>query len=277
MSDDHQRAAVAERAARAGGAVAREAYRSELTVETKSSKNDPVTQIDRDAQRQVVSTIHEAFPDDPFVCEEELAPLSGPDAETELTELDAIPESGPVWVIDPIDGTSNFVRGMQPWATSVVSLVDGTPAAAANYLPILGDLYAVGPESVTRDGMVVSVSDRTDPETFTIAPDGWWDRDERAELGRVCTNVAERFGDFRRIGSFQATLAYVAEGAIEGAISTQPMSVWDTVAGVQMVRAAGGTVTDVDGERWTYDSTELVASNGEAHDEILAAVSDAVQ
>lgn len=275
MTDTHQRAAVSERAARAGGAVAREAFRSELAVETKANKNDFVTEADRDAQQQVVATIREVF-DEPFVCEEELVTLAGPETEDEgPTDLDAVPETGPVWVIDPIDGTANFVRGNQTWATSVAAVSDGEAVGAATYLPVLGDLYAVGPESVTRDGTTITVSDRSDPETFAVAPVGWWDRDDRPRFGQLCTEIAGRFGDLRRIGSFQITLAYVADGALEGAICTTETTPWDTIAGVQMVRAAGGTVTDLDGEPWTHDSDGLVASNGEAHDELLAAAADA--
>lgn len=276
MTDAHQRAAVTERAARAGGAVAREAFRSELAVETKANKNDFVTEADRDAQRQVVATIREVFPDDPFVCEEELVTLAGPETEDEgPTGVDSVPDSGPVWVIDPIDGTANFVRGTQTWATSVAALSDGETVGAATYLPVLSDLYAVGPESVTRDGTTVTVSDRSDPETFAVAPVGWWDRGDRARFGQLCTEIAERFGDLRRIGSFQVTLASVADGSLEGAICTTQTTPWDTIAGVQMVRRAGGTVTDLGGKEWDHDSDGLVASNGEAHDELLAAAAGA--
>ncbi|MFC7250780.1 inositol monophosphatase family protein [Halomicroarcula sp. GCM10025324] len=277
MADEHHRAAVAERAARSGGVVAREAFRGDLVVETKANKNDYVTETDRDAQQQVVATIREEFPDDGFVCEEELTQFVGPESDADdPLALDAVPDSGAAWVVDPIDGTANFVRGLHTWTTSVAATVDGAAVGSATYLPATGDLYAAGPESVTRDGRTVSVSDRADPETFAVAPVGWWDRDDRTEFGDLCTAVVERFGDMRRIGSFQATLAFVADGGLDGAICTTPMYLWDTVAGVHMVREAGGTVTGLDGEPWEFDSEGLVASNGEAHDELLAAAADAL-
>ena len=277
MPDSLHRAALAERAARAGGVVARNQFRAELAVETKSSKNDVVTESDRDAQTQVVATVREEFPSDPFLCEEELVSRSGPEtAETEPSVVDAVPETGPAWVVDPIDGTANYVRGLRTWTTSVAAMVDGEAVGAATYLPSMGDLYAGGPESATRDGTALSVSERTDPETFVVTPVGWWELDDRAEFGRLCTAVGERFGDMRRIGSFQTTLAFVAEGAIEGAVCPTPTHPWDTIAGVHLVRQAGGKVTDLDGERWTSDSVGLVASNGEAHAELLAAATDAL-
>ena len=277
MADEHHRAAVAERAARSGGVVARESFRGEVAVETKANKNDYVTEADRDAQRQVVATIREEFPGDGFVCEEELTQLVGPESgEDEPTALETVPDSGAAWIVDPIDGTANFVRGLHTWTTSVAATVDGETVGSATYLPATGDLYAGGPESVTRDGRTVSVSERTDPETFAVAPAGWWDRDDRTEFGDLCTAVVERFGDMRRLGSFQATLAAVADGGLEGTICTTPTYLWDTVAGVHLVREAGGTVTDVAGDPWDYDSHGLVASNGRDHDELLDAAADAL-
>ncbi|WP_336358102.1 inositol monophosphatase family protein [Haloarcula sp. CGMCC 1.6347] len=276
MTDASHRAAVAERAARAGGVVAREQFRGDLSVESKANKNDLVTETDRDAQRQVVATIRAEFPRDRFLCEEDLSTLAGPDVDSEPEAVDSIPNSGSVWVIDPIDGTANYVRGMRLWGTVVSAVVDGEPVASVTYLPSYGDLYAAGPESVTRDGTELSVSGRTDPETFAVAPVGWWDRDDRDEFGRLCSAVGDRFGDIRRLGSFQATLAHVADGALEGLVCTRPMAPWDTLAGVHMVRRAGGTVTDLDGEPWTHDSDSVVASNGEAHEAFVAAGNEAL-
>ena len=278
MPDSLHRAALAERAARAGGVVARNRFRETLAVETKASKNDVVTEVDRDAQTQVVATVREEFPDDRFLCEEELVSRSGPETvETEPTPVESVPETGTAWVVDPIDGTTNFVRGLRTWTTSVAAVSDGATVGAATYMPSTGDLYASGPETATRDGTSLSVSERTDPETFVVTPVGWWELDDRAEFGRLCTAVVERFGDMRRIGSFQATLAFIAEGALDGAVCPTPTYPWDTLAGVHMVRRAGGRVTDLDGAPWSHDSVGLVASNGEAHDELVAAANAALE
>ena len=277
MPDAHHRAAIAERAARAGGAVAREYFRGELRVETKDHDNDPVTEADRDAQQQVVATVREEFPDDDFVCEEESVQLVGPEAdESEPRLVESIPETGACWVVDPIDGTANFVRRTRTWTTSVAAVVDGQAVGSATYMPAMGDLYAAGPESVTRDGETLSVSDRTDPATFVVSPVGWWPRGERAPFVALCESAAERFGDLRRVGSFQTTLAYVASGGLDAAVCTTGTNSWDTVAGAHLVRRAGGTVTDVRGDPWRHDSEGIVASNGAAHDAVVAAARDAL-
>jgi myo-inositol-1(or 4)-monophosphatase len=261
MTELEQRAEVAERAARAGARIADERFRRGLDVETKAGKTDFVTQADRDAQAAVVEALAEAAPDDPVVGEEE---------ET----LDEVPAEGPAWVVDPIDGTNNYVREMRLWATSVAAVEDGEPVAAASVLPALGDTYVVDGGHVVRNGEPVAVSDRTDPETFAVVPTFWWDRGHRGEYADACEAIVSRFADLRRPGCAQATLAMIADGGLEGAITNRHTNPWDTLAGVAMVRAAGGVVTDRDGDRWRHDSEGLVASNGERHDALLAATRD---
>jgi len=265
MSDATRRAALAERAARAGGDLARERFRTPLEVETKADENDLVTATDRDAQARVVECVREEFPSGALVCEE------SPPADADLEVLETVPE-GPAWVVDPIDGTANFVRGLRFWATSVAAAVDGEPVGAATYLPAEGDIYAAGPERTTRNGTPVSVSDRTDPGTFAVGLTGWWPArggDRQAALFRAS---ADRFGDVRRMGSMQGTLALVADGGLEAAVMLAQPHPWDSLAGVHLVRRAGGTATDVYGDRWEHDSEGLVVSNGAAHDAVLAAV-----
>jgi myo-inositol-1(or 4)-monophosphatase len=275
MTDAYHRAAIAERAARAGGVVARELFRGELQVDTKDDKTDLVTAADRDAQQQVVATIVEEFPSDQFVCEEDSQQLAGPESgEREPSLVENVPETGASWIVDPIDGTTNFVRGSRTWATSVTAVVDGEAVGSANYLPAMGDLYAAGPESVTRDGEAMRVSEETDPEAFLVAVvNRWTDSDAFASL---CGAADEHLGDLRRLGSFQATLSLLADGAFDAAVCTQEANSWDTVAGVHMIRLAGGTVTDVGGERWTADSDGMVASNGTDHEAVLDVVRRAV-
>jgi len=258
MTDHEERARLAERAARSGAAVAEAGFRTDIEVEEKAGKTDVVTQADRDAQREVISTIREQFPEDAIVGEED-------------DELKSVPESGAVWIIDPIDGTNNFVAGVRYWATSVAAVVDGEPVAAANVAPALGDAYVVGPEGVERNGDAIAVDDETDRERLVGVPTIWWGFDRRDEYAAACRAVVERFGDLRRFGCAQLALSQVADGAIGGTFTNVEANPWDTIAGVHLVREAGGRVTDLDGNRWRHDSRGLVASNGAIHDDVLAA------
>lgn len=255
-SDPDDRARVARRAAEAGGAVAAETFRSGLDVEVKSNKTDVVTSADRDAQARVVDVIGEAYPDEPVVGEEAGIPSD-------------LPTDGPAWVVDPIDGSNNYVRGIPHWATSVAAVRDGELVAAATVVPPVGDTYVAGAERPTRNGDPIGVSDVTDPERSTVVPTIWWPMDRRGEYARAVAGIVERFGDLRRFGSAQVALALVADGALEGVLTNLAANPWDSLAGVHLVRQAGGTVTDLEGERWRYDAKGLVASNGKVHDPVL--------
>ena len=261
---------MAERAARAGGAVARQSFREDLRVETKADVMDPVTEADRDTQRQVIATIREEFPVDAIIAEEDALPVGVDGDDTPLVE--ELPESGDAWVIDPIDGTTNFTRGLRTWVTSVAAVVDREPVGAATYAPAAGDVYTAGPESATRDGTTLAMSEAEDPETFVAGVVGRWLADGAAEFGGLSEGLVEHLGDSRRFGSMQATLAYLADGGLDAVVGPMAHAPWDSVAGVYLVRSAGGTVTDLDGDPWTVDSEGLVASNGRAHDAVLDAV-----
>lgn len=253
-----KRVELALAAAQAGGAVAHKAFRGELTVETKTTATDVVTEADHAAQAAVINAIRETYPEEPIVGEEG-------------DGSDAVPDDGPSWLVDPIDGTSNFVRGTRAWVTSVAALRDGEPVAAANVAPALGDTYTCVNGAVRRNETAVSVSAETDLAKFTVVPTIWWPRDRRAEYARACREIVERFGDLRRIGSAQLVLSMVASGELEGVFTNVTAAPWDTVAGAFLVRSAGGTVTDLAGERWRHDSRGLVASNGNRHEEVIAA------
>ena len=257
----HELADITRESADAGAAVAMDLFRTALAVETKDGKTDVVTRADHEAHDAVVARIEDAVPG---------AAIYGEEGRT----VETIPTEGVVWVIDPIDGTNNYVRGNRRWATSVVCLLDGQPVAAANVLPAMGDSYFGTPEGVTRNGDPVSVSDRSDPELFEVVPTIWWGFDRRDEYGLATSAIVSRFGDLRRPGSAQASLSLLAAGTVDGVITNVQTNPWDTIAGAAMVEWAGGTVTDLDGEDWTYESRGLVASNGRAHEEVLAATQE---
>ncbi|MFW5965649.1 MAG: inositol monophosphatase family protein [Halodesulfurarchaeum sp.] len=252
------RLALARRAATTGGESAADLFRTDLEVGTKSGKTDYVTRADRRAQTRVIEVIREVDPDAAIVAEE------GDRRKT-------VPPDGPAWIIDPIDGTNNYVRGIRQWVTSVAAVVDGEAVAAANAAPALNDLYAGGPEQIERNDERVSVSERTDPERCTITPTIWWEQDRRDEYAAAASAIVRRFGDLYRPKSAQLALSLIAAGSIEGAFTNRRVNPWDSIAGAFLVRQAGGTVTDIDGNPWRYDSRGLVASNGAVHDAVLAA------
>lgn len=254
-----RRTECALRAAEAGAETAVGSFRTDVAVETKGEKTDVVTQADRDAQRRVSEAINEEFDGEPIVGEEDETPGS-------------VPEEGPAWIVDPIDGTANYVRSVGIWTTSVAATIDGDPVGGATVCPGLGDTFRLESGDAFRNGRRLSVSERTDPETFFVVPTIWWGFDRRDEYAAACRGIVERFGDMRRFGSAQFELGLCAAGAVEAVVTNVRANPWDTVLGVGLVRAAGGMVTDIHGDPWRHDSRGLVASNGEAHGIVLDAV-----
>jgi len=255
---DTSRAAVVEQAATAGAELAFELFRTGIAAESKDSETDLVTEADRAAQRRVIEVIEASFPDDRIVGEED-------------DTLKTVPEEGPAWIIDPIDGTNNFVDGIRLWATAVAAVVDGEPVASAVVLPAVGDTYTADRTAAYRNGTPISTSEVDRPELSTVVPMLWWDRESRDAYAAATREIVQRFDDLRRFGSAQATLAMIADGAVEGGITDLQAPPWDSVAGVHLVRNAGGRVTDVDGNRWRHDSAGMVISNGEVHEAMQAA------
>lgn len=238
---------------------------TEIEIEEKADKTDLVTEVDRETQRQIVSTIEERFPNDEIVGEEE-------------DERKTVPEEGYAWIIDPIDGTQNYIWGNRVWATSVAVVRDGVPLRAVNIAPALDEVYRATTTDITNNEDAISVNDRTDPEAFMIAATLRWTADDSVTVGNLARILVDRFGELRRIGSAQLTLSMVASGVLDAAVAFDPdPNPWDTVAGAYHVTRAGGTVTDIDGDSWSPTSDGIVASNGNAHETVRTAVKDAIK
>ncbi|ERH11292.1 MAG: archaeal fructose-1,6-bisphosphatase related enzymes of inositol monophosphatase family [halophilic archaeon J07HB67] len=260
-------------AARAGATRALDGFRAGIAAEQKGGDDiDSVTAADRAAQRVVRERLGAAYPDEPVVGEEGDAP-------------DHLPATGAAWVVDPIDGTVNFVGGRRVWATSVARAVDREPVAAATVAPVLGDAYVADRTDAWRepadesaadpDRESLGVADETAPERFLVNPLFGPSPAARERLAAVAPTLVTGFGDLRRIGCAQLALAGVASGALHATVSTVELNDWDTVAGVHLIRCAGGRVTDIDGDRWEPGATGLVASNDTAHDRVVTTVREA--
>ena len=261
--------ALAERAARAGGEVAQSHFRTTLDVREKEGPMDPVTVADTDTQERIVTHLRDAGVTAPIVGEE-----------TDARET--VPASGRTWVIDPIDGTANFARGSRLWGVCVAVVADGEPAGGVTHLPALGDTYVAGPEgrsrneppghATTRNDEPVDTSDKRDPEGLVVAPMFHLNERDRSRYWAATAAILEAFGDVRSTGSGQTTLAMLADGGVDAVVSTTPISPWDSICGVALVRGAGGRVTDLAGERWHPDDGSMIATNGACHDAVCEAI-----
>ncbi len=226
-------AALAERAARAAGAVAREWFDRDLDITYKSDGSE-VTQADRQAQRAALQVIRDARPQDGIIAEEEEY-SRGVDSRD-----GAVPSI--VWAIDPIDGTRNYVRGIPYFASSVGVLVDGLPAAGAVYEPLRDTMYA---------GFVRG------PMTVNGRPRRVLDGDRRTLLGAIPSKHHKQVSQLvhawvdklvvRNTGSTALHLAMVAAGQLDAALATDAW-IWDIAAGCALIEAGGGVATGPNGD-----------------------------
>ncbi|WP_323174261.1 inositol monophosphatase [Natrialba sp. PRR66] len=258
------RSDTAYEAAIAGSEIAHERFRTDLDVATKNSKMDFVTEADTETQHRVIEVVRDAYPDATIVGEEE-------------DELKSVPEDGNAWVIDPIDGTTNFVRGVPLWTTTVAAVRDHETVAAVTVAPALGETFVADSADATLNDEPISVSEQADLERFVVAPILRYGSERDRQFGNLLRESILEFGDLRRFGCAQVTLAMVARGTLDAAVSPQPEpNPWDTIAGIALVERAGGVVTDIEGNPWKPGCEGLVASNGNAHDEIVERVRAAV-
>jgi myo-inositol-1(or 4)-monophosphatase len=264
MSAEITRVELVSGAAKSGANDAMALFRDDYEIEMKANENDPVTEADYAAQQTIIEQIRTEFPDDVIVAEEDEHPST-------------VPEEGVAWVIDPIDGTVNYIRGLPLWTTTIGLIEDGSPVGAASVLPISGDVYTADQDEVRLNGDSVAVSERTDTDAFVVGVLGSGAAPDHTAYAALTSAVVENFGELRRFGSTTAALAFVASGGLDIAVTATPKSSWDLLAGIHMVECAGGTVTTLDGESWHANSEAVVASNGCAHDMALDIVRESTQ
>lgn len=184
-----------------------------------------------------------------------------------------------VWVLDPIDGTFNYAAGSPMAAILLGLLADGDPVAGLTWLPFTGNRYmaaAGGPlrdngielpelTQTTLDDSIIGI------QTFNIDSRGRFPGRYRVE---VLSNLSRVSSRVRMHGATGVDLAYVAAGVLGGAISFGH-HIWDHAAGVALVRAAGGIVTDLAGVPWTSESKSALAAAPGIHEQILELVAAA--
>jgi myo-inositol-1(or 4)-monophosphatase len=222
---------IAAGAARAAGALLLEHFAGPRTgVGTKSSSTDMVTDADRAAEATIVDAIRAVRPDDALLGEEGGA--------REGT-------SGWRWVIDPLDGTTNFLFGVPQWAVSIACEDADGVAVAVIFDAIRDELFAASRGAgATMNGGPIEVTGATDLARALIATGFSYRPDERAAAARMLTWTLPRVRDVRRAGAASLDLAWVAAGRLDGYYEV-PTEWWDVAAGGLLVREAGGEVTGI--------------------------------
>jgi myo-inositol-1(or 4)-monophosphatase len=219
--------AVAVKAADAAVQVHRAGFGSALTVEIKSSDSDLVSDIDRGAERRIVELIADARPDDGLLGEE---------------GAHAPGTSGVRWVIDPLDGTANYVHGHPAFACSIGVEVEGQPVVGVVHETVPGIVYTgIAGRGARRDGEPIHVTAAPAPSDALVATGFAYDPERRGRQARALAQVLPRIRDIRRGGSAALDLCAVASGQVD-AYFELGLGAWDLSAGGVIARAAGAEV-----------------------------------
>ncbi len=244
-------------AAQAAELLRTHALTREQLVVTEKGPSDFVSVADEGAEQLIRKVLLERHPG-ALVIGEELSP----DA--------TVPPKGTAFVVDPLDGTTNFLHGFPWYAVSIGALVDGEIAAAVVLNVATGELFtATAGGGARRNGQPIHVSTERDPARALLGTGFPFKHREQipaymAQLPRILASTA----GVRRAGAAALDLADVACGRFDGFWELK-LAPWDIAAGLLLVREAGGRVTTLDGADCPVAHTPVVASNGVLHDWLL--------
>ena len=224
--------AAAESAARDAGALVMELFKGKFDVHEKS-KNNPVTTADLEANRIIRETISRCFPQDGWLSEED----------QDNTQRLALSR---VWVVDPIDGTKEFIEGVPQFAISIAFVVDGVPKVSIVFNPAKDRFYkAAAGQGAFLNEEVIRVTPRNDIDGALLLV-------SRSEPQKKFQAFVDRC-DIKPVGSIAYRLAKVAGGDGDGTITFRTIHEWDICAGVLMVQEAGGKVVDGAGATMSFN------------------------
>jgi myo-inositol-1(or 4)-monophosphatase len=217
-----------------------------------------VTNVDLSAEKAALKVLKKRFPDFGFLTEESPAEIS---------------DSPGRWILDPLDGTTNFIHGFPMYCVSIAAEWEGELVVGVIYHPVLKETYVgVRGKGATINGRKMTVS-KTRKLTEALLTTGFA-YTTGGELHRDITSF-ERLSNvaraIRRPGSAALDLAYTARGIFDG-FWERNLNAWDVAAGALLIREAGGKVTDYKGNEFTTASREIVVGNPHLHSQILQTI-----
>jgi len=259
MEHESQELQVARQAAQVGGAIVARYFREGVEMRTKAV-SDLVSDADIESENAIVAAIREAYPDHAILGEE------SHQADVNAPKL---------WIVDPLDGTTNFAHGLPHFAISIAYYEQGQPRCGVIYNPIREDWYVTeAGQGAWYNGRRVQVSNETSLSQSLVGVGFYYDRGAMMEA--TLRAIHELFGHqihgIRRFGTASLDLAQVALG-MYGAYFEYQLSAWDFAAGRLFVEEAGGRVTNCQGEPLPLAKSSVLASNGHLHDAVLTIVS----
>jgi len=229
----------------------------------KTSEQDLVTEVDKGAELLIRNLLKTYFPDHAFLGEESVPP----GAEASRQAIEKLKNEEYLWIIDPIDGTTNFVHGFPFFGVSIALARHGEVVAGIIYDPIHDEMFVgeKGKGAYLRGRQLkVSqeqrLSDSLLATGFPPGSEGWHPQ--------KVAGIVPKVRNVRTTGSAALHLAYVAAGRLSGFWEPN-LNVWDMAAGILLVQEAGGRVSDLEGNPYSLTLRDVAATNGYIHNELL--------
>jgi myo-inositol-1(or 4)-monophosphatase len=250
-------------AANAAGEVIRDNWERPRTIEYKGAI-DLVTSVDREAERTILDILQREFPEHGFLAEEAEA-IEGRSNEYR-------------WIIDPLDGTTNFAHGYPHMGVSIALEQNGRPILGLVYDPLRRECFrAVKAQGVTLNGTPIRTSAIDELDKSLLATGFPYDRRDHVDYYLAFFKAfLTRCQGVRRAGSAALDLCYVASGRIDGFWELK-LKPWDVAAGALILAEAGGALSDFSGKPFSILGSETLASNGGIHDEMVQVASAVAQ
>jgi myo-inositol-1(or 4)-monophosphatase len=203
-----------------------------VDVDTKSTGTDMVTEYDRAAEAQIVGELRRLRPDDAIVGEE---------------GTDRAGSSGVSWLIDPIDGTTNFLYGLPGYAVSIAAVDEQGPLVGAVAVPTFGEVFtAERGRGAWCNGELLRCSDQNVLAESLVATGFSYVAERRARQAQVLQEVLPRVRDIRRFGAAAVDLCHVGAGRVDGYYENG-LNPWDSAAGALVASEAGAVLGGLDG------------------------------
>jgi myo-inositol-1(or 4)-monophosphatase len=250
--------AAAAQAAISAGEMIRERFGTRVSQRSKVNLRDLVTEVDDRSEEIIAEVLGKRMPGIPLVGEEQAK---------KRTEL--LAEAPALWIFDPLDGTTNFTRGLELFTVAVSYCERRRPVAGVVYHPMWEQLYTASEGGIaSMNDVPLAVSTTDSIEHFTVSSNMSYENEKRIVILDNLRRFLLRIAGTRLLLSVNLELCLVARGSFDGAV-IYDIDPWDVSAGALLVRQAGGRVTDWSGEEWTITSRNCLASNGRQHDELL--------
>lgn len=228
-------------AAKKAGAIIADYFHKTYQIQQKGADN-PVTDADHAANRIIHDTLLKAFPDDGWLSEE---------TKDDKSRL----QKQRVWIVDPLDGTKEFINKVHEFAVSIALVIENHPVVGIINNPLTGQLFTSrkdGGAFLNRQQIKVSNKKQLDKARILAS---------RSEIGRGEWQPFTGKFFIQQSGGMAFKMAQVASGVADGSFTLKPKNEWDFCAGVMLIKEAGGRVTDINGDPFSFNKEETLSPN----------------